>query len=506
MKARNAFPFLLLLAAGLIGCSSGTDEVGQTRDGSQTEPPIAGESNGPTDSAPSGAVGGIVVYTANDSSLNAVRADGQQRTGIASNAVYQGATEDGWVIFVQGHQLGSVRPADGARRILDDTPGSKHFRGIFATNYVVYEVRDSARNETSVRVVRADGSGRLVPVPPQPRSVEFIAVTPTLRILYQVCDPVNQDGSPDCINQRLLSSKLDGGDERLVLSGAPLIRHITADDQLVYDRDTPSGTAVSIVKSDGTGDRVLDDANSFFAGALPNGRIVYNRQLNGQLDLYSVAANATSPRALATSAEDEIYAGTTPDGRVLFLRGAPAQRRLYSVDESTGDIRAMQVSGDSRVRAIAPNGAVIVSTRFGAPGEEEDNLYSIRADGSELRALADSSDMEWFEGLAPDGRVVYMRCVPAPFGPCSHPSAQSDLYSVSLNGTGTVALAASGAFEVAQAVTQDNLVIFRFLRDDQSDLYSIPTAGGPAQPLADTTSDEQFLTVIERGPAGENPG
>lgn len=216
-----------------------------------------------------------------------------------------------------------------------------------------------------------------------------------------------------------------------------------------------------------------------------------------------MATDGTSPRALATSGEDEFFAGATPDGRVLFLRGSPQQRRLYSVDESTGNIRAMQEAGDSQVRAVAPDGTVIVSSRFGAGAEAEGNLYSVRADGTELRALADSSDMEWFEALAPDGRVIYRRCIPAPSGPCGHPSAQSDLYSVNQNATGTVELAASEAFEVMRAVTKNNLVVYELIEANQSDLYSVPTTGGRAEPLANTGSDERFLTIIEQGTIGE---
>lgn len=445
-----------------------------------------------------------VVFASGDSALNAVDASGQARLQLADDASFRASTADGWVVFVRDETLLSVRPADGAVRVLDDAPGIKWFRAIFDTNYVVYQRQNE--QESSVHLVRADGTGRLLPVPPQARSIEFVAVTPAQRVLYQMCDPAIENGEPRCLDERLLSVELNGSDARLVLPGRPLIRHVTEDDLLVYDRMTETGSAVGVVTSDGSSGWDLSEPESFFAGVLPNGRIVYNRREYGQLDLYSVDADGSALRPLAGSDEDEFYAGAVPGGRVLFLRGAPGARRLYSVDETTGDIRTLQVAGDSQVRAVAPDGTVIVSARFGADGEMQDNLYSVRPDGTALRAVADSSDMEWFEALAPDGRIVYMRCIAAPSGPCADPRAQSDLYSVRGDATGMATLAATGDFEVAKAVTRDNVVVYGRLVASQWDLYGVPTTGGAARPLATTPSDERFMGLIEPGRAGDNPG
>lgn len=503
MAIARTFPFSvsLLLLALFAGCSGPeSDDLidfasadARPGDRNRTAPAVT--------PAPTGA---IVVYADNDSVVSAVATDGQTRTVLAEDATYRGATEDGWVIVERGQALAAVRATDGTVRILDDSPGSKWFRGVFDTDYIVYQVQAGELN--SIHVVRADGTGQRVPVPPQPRSIEFIAVTPAGRVLYQACDPMTEPGSMRCIDERLESTTLAGTDTRTVLAGRPLIRHITVGDLLVYDRTTEAGSVVSVVTSDGRGRWDVSQPESFYAGVLPNGRIVYNRREYGQLDLYSVAADGTAMRPLARSSEDEFYAGAVPGGPVLFVQGAPGARRLYSVDEATGDIRALQVNGDNHVRAVAPDGTVILSARFGPDIEAQDNLYSVRPEGTALRALADSSDMEWFEGLAPDGRVIYMRCAPAPSGPCGHPSAQSDLYSIRQDATGMTTLAATSDFETARVVTRDNVVVYGRLAGGQWDLYGVPTTGGSAQPLADTASDERFMGLIEAGTAGDNPG
>lgn len=491
----------LLLSLLLVSLTAGCSEPGTPKVASAAVPAPHDRAAPPASTLPTGAT---VVYAESGTRLNAVGTDGR-RAELADNASYRGATRDGWIILVRGQALASVRVADGSIRILDDSPGSKWFRGVFDTNYVVYQRQDG--ENSSVHLVRADGTGHRVPVPPQPRNIEFVSITPAGRVLYRVCDPAFVNGERHCINRRVQSATLDGGDERLVLEGWPHIRHITADDLLVYDRPTETATALSVVRSDGTGARTLAEAESFFAGVLPNGRIVFNRREYGQLELYSVEPDGTDPRALGRSPEDEVYAGAVPGGTVLFRRGAPGQRRLYSVDEATGNhVRALQVAGDSNVRAIAPDGTIVFSTRFGPDGGEQDDLYSVRADGTGLFPIATSSDMEWFEALAPDGRVIYMRCIPAPFGPCGDPSAQSDLYSVRQDATGTVALAASSNFEMAEAVTRANIVVYQVLAGEQSDLYGVPTTGGAAQPLATSGNDERFVTLIEPGTASENPG
>jgi len=483
MKTRT-LPFALVL--GLGGLSSGC---------SAPVPP-------PDSPRPSGAT---VVYSTGGSALSAVGTDGSAPVTLADDAAFRATTADGWVVFVRGETLLSVRPADGAERILDDAPGTKWFRAVFDTNYLVYQRQHGARQ--SVHLVRADGTDRLLPVPPQERALEFVAITPARRLLYQACDPVIEDGEPRCLDERLLSVGLDGSGPRRVLSGRPFLRHVTADDLLVYDRPTEQGSVVSAVTSDGRAGWDLSQPESFFAAALPNGRIVYNRREYGQLDLYSVATDATDARALATSDEDEFYAGAVPGDRVLFLRGGPDRRRLYIVDEATGnDLRALQDAGDSIVRAVQPDGTIVFSTRFDTGDQAQDNLYSIRPDGTGMHALADSSDMEWFEGVAADGRVVYMRCIAAAFGPCGHPSAQSDLYSVRQDATGLAALAVSGDFEVARAITRGNVVVYGRRAGEQWDLYGVATTGGAARPLATTGSDERFLDLIEPAAAAENPG
>lgn len=499
--ARLRFVIFAACTLTLAACSGGGG--GQTdpssASGSPAAPPSTPPPNSPAPPPPATPIAQTVIYETfisdAESNLFAIDEDGANSRTLASTAQrehFRGVSLDGWVIYDRGvsgggYELVSVRVADGATRVLDASSNGKLFRGVSADNRVIYQV--SSASAGGINSVRPDGSTPVVLVDEPSANAEFIDATPDGRVLYQLCRRVTGD-VPRCEPDGLYSVAADGTDRRRLASGLPRVALTTADGRVLYEA---GGDIFSIPAGGGAAVTLADSPdNEWDPRLLPDGRVLYARQVAGQWDIYIVNADGSGSRPLLTSADAEFISGITPGGRIIYARrDTSGQDNLYAVN---ADGTGLAVLGDSTdgesVRRISGE-RVVYSTRRTA-GMAQDDLYSVRLDGTDLRILADSQEFEWFEDMAPDGRVVYMRCIAAPGGPCGDPTAQSDLYSVPLNGVGATALAATSEFEVFRAVTANNRVIYERINNGQHDIASVKTDGTGTRTLTNSTADERY--------------
>lgn len=453
----------------------------------------------PAPPPPAAPTGQTVIYetfvSATESNLYAIDEDGTNPRTLASTAQrehFRGVSLDGWVIYDcdvsgGGSELVSVRIADGAERVLDSSSSGKLFRGVTADNRVVYQM--SSPTSGGINSVRPDGSAPVVLVDEPSANAEFIDAMPDGRVLYQLCRRVTGD-VPRCDADGLYSVAADGTDRRLLAAGMPRVALTTADGRVLYE---VGGDIFSVPAAGGAAVALASSPDhEWNPRLLPDGRVLYARQVANQWDVYLVNADGSGTRPLLTSSDHEFVSGITLAGRIIYARRDTAGRdNLYAID---ADGTGLAVLGDSTdgesVRYVTAE-RVVYSTRRTA-GMVQDDLYSVRLDGTDLRILADSQEFEWFEDLAPDGRAVYMRCIAAPGGPCGDPTAQSDLYSVPLNGVGTTGLATTGEFEVFRAVTANNRVIYERINNGQHDIGSVKTDGTEARALTSNTADERY--------------
>lgn len=432
-----------------------------------------------------------------ESNLSAVDEDGTNpRTlaGTAQREHFRGVSLDGWVIYerdVSGgtRELVSVRLTDGAVRVLDGSSNGKLFRGVTADNRVIYEI--SAPSGGGINSVRPDGSAPMVLVNEPSANAEFIAAMSDGRVLYQLCRRSTGNNIPRCEPDGVYSVAADGTDRRRLAAGSPRVALTTANGRVFYES---GGDILSIAAAGGAAVTLAGSADhEWDPRLLPDGRVLYSRQVANQWDIYLVNADGTGTQPLLTSPDDEFVAGITSAGRIVYARrdATSGQDNLYAIDADGTDLAVLGDSTDGEsVRRITGD-RLVYSTRRTA-GMVQDDLYSVRLDGSDLRILADSQEFEWFEDVAPDGRVVYMSCIAARGGPCEDPTAQSDLYSVQLNGVGATALASTGDFEVFRGVTANNRVIYQRNNNGQHDIASVKTDGTDSRALANTTADERY--------------
>lgn len=278
----------------------------------------------------------------------------------------------------------------------------------------------------------------------------------------------------------------------------------TALQSVIYQTFAAAGDSdLHAVREDGTASTPLATTaqREHFRGISSDGWVVYDRDVSDvETHLVSVPVAGGETRQLDASSSGKLFRGFTPDNRVIYEKSTATGSAIHSVRPDGAAPAALVDEPNTIAQFIdaTPDGRVLYqacarSQDPAAPPQCVDTgLYSVAADGTGLRALADTQDFEWFEDVAPDGRVVYMRCIAARGGPCEDPAAQSDLISVRVDGSNTATLAATSAFETYRAVTTGNRVIYQRYVGSQHDIESVRTDGTEPRTLANTPVDERY--------------
>lgn len=154
-------------------------------------------------------------------------------------------------------------------------------------------------------------------------------------------------------------------------------------------------------------------------------RIVFVRELpspdpdNPIQDIYIVNADGSGETNLTRSVENETEPAFSPDGsRIVFERevGPPSghaigNHEIFTMSVDGSDVRRLTSTPEAEQHpSFSPDGARIVfDTNFHAPPSVRGSIFSMRADGSDRRALtAARTDRHGLASFSPDGtRIVF---------------------------------------------------------------------------------------------------
>jgi Calx-beta domain len=217
---------------------------------------------------------------------------------------------------------------------------------------------------------------------------------------------------------------------------------------------------------------------------VPLQSILISRTIGGQRDLLVVREDGNELVTIADTVASENFQGFAGD------------RIIYTAD---GDIFSIHPDGSDRIvlagepetesiGGIGGAGLVFFERRAGVTAATDD-LYVIGADGTGLTPLALTADDEEFTGFVEDaggGRVIYRRTV----------GSQDDLYSVRPNGSETLPIAHDAVFEEFVAVTQGGRILF-YRVDGGRALYSVAPDGTALAGLGTEPGDHQFVALLD---------
>lgn len=218
--------------------------------------------------------------------------------------------------------------------------------------------------------------------------------------------------------------------------------------------------------------------------------VVFERSAGGtQSDLYLVKEDGSGMAPLAITTETERYMFITPAGKIVFERGLGVARGVYIVNaDGSGEILlANNAYARPDIPSVTSSGRIILSCL--------NDLCSVNPDGTGLVQFGGTAGTESFAGIAPSGKVIFLR----------FDTAQSDDYTIrssNADGTGEIQISPVNTteYEHPVAITPAGRVIFQraagISSTNQRDLYSVNEDGTGLVTLANDALSEEFVALI----------
>jgi TolB protein len=191
--------------------------------------------------------------------------------------------------------------------------------------------------------------------------------------------------------------------------------------------------------------------------------------LQGNLDILSVGADRTAPKAVATEEPSKVFhqewASWSPDGkRFAFTSTHQGNQEIYTAAADGSDVvRLTQHPGQDAHPCWSPDGTAIAyaTDRWGGGLE----LAAVRPDGTGLVRLTDSPDLDDYPAFSPDGkRIAFV----------SNRGRQFDILIAAADGSRPVNVTNSPHRDTFPTWTPDGCgITFVSDRDGGSDLYTL---------------------------------
>jgi len=425
-----------------------------------------------------------------------------QPTLLAKSAQFL-RVADGLVIFKDATGLGRVPASGGAIVYWQDT--KQIWLASIVGRTLIYEKSTQNAIERNVEIhVSTLDTTESIKIAGGSNMINHYLGNTADRVIYESC-VLDIPWEPSCFGRQLHSISLDGTGDIMLAFGGPQFAGIHGDSGVLYTKRDPEKLLYLLYLGsvfNNTATLLHSTLNQIeLIRSLPNGQVSFGEWHDNDetpRDSYVVNSDGLGLRQVSASALDEVVTGVTAT-RLIYVKGQVGAYDLYS-EKFDGTQTALLASlGNVRLVHITNQGKVVFANRTGTVPLTQDDLYIVDEDGVHLIALAANVNLEeYFQGEAPDTRLIYMQCIPAWSGPCSHPSAQSDLYSVLPDGTGTAVVANSPDFESLCYVTKNNEVIYQRLVDlQQPDLYVTSTTGQNTRAVAQDPLYERFHAIVE---------
>ena len=160
-----------------------------------------------------------------------------------------------------------------------------------------------------------------------------------------------------------------------------------------------------------------------------NGRLVVQRPIGGQIDLFTVKPDGGAIRRLTRTPAWEEQAEWSPDGRSLaFAHSAPSgfPTEIWTMDAGGEQRRALTDFGSASLAPTwSPDGRIAYFTLrdFPPPASEDDppppaEIYSMTADGGGQQRITNDTDIQTDPEWSPDGSTIaYSQWCPVPGEP-----------------------------------------------------------------------------------------
>ena len=164
-------------------------------------------------------------------------------------------------------------------------------------------------------------------------------------------------------------------------------------DYVIFERKEQTTAIASLhsVRRDGTGEFPLSQhPEPDFAGITSGGIVVYNSDGN----IYSADVTGIGPHSdLLVAATEDAASHVAADGRIVFTRTVGSQTDLGAIDIDGGNVTPL-ATGPNRetLSNVTPAGRAIYISQL--VGDDRRDLYSVSLDGSGTTAISEEPDAD----------------------------------------------------------------------------------------------------------------
>jgi Tol biopolymer transport system component len=214
----------------------------------------------------------------------------------------------------------------------------------------------------------------------------------------------------------------------------------------------------------------------------PDGRILYASNSGGNLDVYISAADGSNLKQLTVNASSNFGPVASPDGRaVAFISNRAGKGyNIWRMDMDGGNLKRLTIGGMESGPQFTPDGRWVVYTSWEAG---KPTIWKISIDGGEPSQLTDKYSMA--PVVSPDGKQFA----------CSYWDEQYDtrfnIAVIPLEGGAPVKTFDLPTMNVRWS-SDGRALTYIDTRDNASNIWSQPLAGGPTRQLTNWKSDRIF--------------
>jgi TolB protein len=171
--------------------------------------------------------------------------------------------------------------------------------------------------------------------------------------------------------------------------------------------------------------RLTKIINAYPAPSPDGSTVVFQSNRTGTFQIYSMKADGSDVRQLTTLQDDSYGPSYSPDGKLIaFAHGSNGKSDVYVMSSDGSDAHRLTTDGlDNSHPHWSPDGRHIVfnSSRTTPPADradptrEQDDIFSIALDGSDLRPHTHCNAVCTYAFLSPDlTKIVYRKVTNTP--------------------------------------------------------------------------------------------
>ena len=241
----------------------------------------------------------------------------------------------------------------------------------------------------------------------------------------------------------------------------------------------------------------------------PDGRqLIFHSNRGGRQAIWIARGDGSEPRQLfddPAAGTDPVTPAWSPDGRTIAFAMRPAgsadenESEIYTIAaDGSGLRRLTSAPGDDSHPHWSANGRIFFNSARATPDQKAEwsrqwlDIYSMKADGSDVRRHTDCRSICTYPVPSPDGRfVVHRRIVDSPGRNWDQSDAKrnSDIFLTPLDGSPARNLSNSPAFDGWPTWTPDGQwVVFASNRDggvSVGQIFRVRPDGSASQRLSD---------------------